>query len=1011
MTNPPGHGFRDLSLSNPGRGGRLFPLLYLCTLVLLHPLALGGADTPPAAQVAAKTLDILVLDDVSGAPLAGVGVMDNLDFVFGQGEEMMFKPRRWTDAQGRLRLEIPAAPAVLPYFAVSILSSNHPVLSVSWFTSNGGNVRGSIPASHTVRLVAPRVIGGWVRDSKGAPVPGATLVVWGYGDPFGAGPREGARPDESYTLIRSRHEAVKTDATGRWSFRRLPPAFRNVTIDVIRPGGDQVSFSTPRDNRFGLPAGSPVPLADLLATNAVLTLKDGRTVRGVVKDAGGRQIAGAIIQEQVGMDVSFLPAPVTNSADGRFELVDRSYSRALLRVHAPGFATLLRPIQPASEAGEIELRLQPAKPAVIRVLDASGAAMEGAGVSVAGHRSSVSVAWQSRTDSSGLAVWSNAPLTELVFWVTTSNRPMPRAVRWLPDGKERVVQFPSSNTNTAVQIRVRAVDDVSGQPISQFEVRRRPYVGSPFNTWGTGKDGLFAGELNPAEGVGGMEGSVLVDVIAPGRMPWKSPMLFADEGDQEIVARLAVAKPLAGTLRSPDGTPAGGAAMLVNTQDWPLYSWQPGVFQPAQGSTAVTTDAQGRFELPPQAEDRWVIITHASGFASIRTSLLQTNPSVALQAWGRVEGTLTVEGKPAASLQVAVRTPGNRLASGGHQAVYNQTTDKAGRFVFTNLPPGSFVWYRQLYTVNGAQVVESHPLPFDLKPGETKVLEFPRGGRMVSGSIEASQEVDWRNDIHVLELKLPPPPEEPGFVSYTSPKEFEEARRAYNTSEALLEYNRRIRQYQIEVDSSGFFKAADVPPGAYVMKLSVTRPPPRGQYRQHNAEVLGSLEKEVVIPPGEGPVDLGTFEMEIKGPEGSAGAPVEFTLTSPDGKPFGLSTLRGKPVVVTFWAGWALDGGQSLRVVDTSRKDLKSQAGVTFLAVNLDEDPAALASGAASVGPDWVQARLLGKSRLAAMEQLGMTTLPVTFILDPQGRVVARDVPAARLKSGLTRAQKSMAAR
>jgi hypothetical protein len=151
-------------------------------------------------------------------------------------------------------------------------------------------------------------------------------------------------------------------------------------------------------------------------------------------------------------------------------------------------------------------------------------------------------------------------------------------------------------------------------------------------------------------------------------------------------------------------------------------------------------------------------------------------------------------------------------------------------------------------------------------------------------------------------------------------------------------------------------------------------------------------------------MDLGIHELTVKGGERSSSDPIELALTSQDGKPLNVASLRGKPVVVTFWANWALGAQEHLKRVDTVRSEFPGSDEFSFVAVNLDDG-----SNSKAVGIDshWIQARAEGKDRLALVEKLGVSTLPLTLLLDASGQLVARDLPSDRLKSGLVRAGKS----
>ena len=112
---------------------------------------------------------------------------------------------------------------------------------------------------------------------------------------------------------------------------------------------------------------------------------------------------------------------------------------------------------------------------------------------------------------------------------------------------------------------------------------------------------------------------------------------------------------------------------------------------------------------------------------------------------------------------------------------------------------------------------------------------------------------------------------------------------------------------------------------------------------------------------------------------------LEIPLRRPDGSSFKLAELRGKTVVMDFWATWCppcrVEGSLFERVIETFRNDPR----VAFLSINADEDRTAVA--------DFLKAEKWNVPVVFAQgldQMLGIRALPTTMILDPEGRVVFR---------------------
>jgi thiol-disulfide isomerase/thioredoxin/predicted negative regulator of RcsB-dependent stress response len=115
--------------------------------------------------------------------------------------------------------------------------------------------------------------------------------------------------------------------------------------------------------------------------------------------------------------------------------------------------------------------------------------------------------------------------------------------------------------------------------------------------------------------------------------------------------------------------------------------------------------------------------------------------------------------------------------------------------------------------------------------------------------------------------------------------------------------------------------------------------------------------------------------------------PLDFVLERLDGSTLKLADYRGKVVVMDFWATWCgpcrLEGQLFEQVMDTFREN----PAVCFLAVNVDEDRAAV--------PDFVKEEKWTTPVVYAQgldQLLGVQALPAVMILDAEGRVVFRQM-------------------
>ena len=131
------------------------------------------------------------------------------------------------------------------------------------------------------------------------------------------------------------------------------------------------------------------------------------------------------------------------------------------------------------------------------------------------------------------------------------------------------------------------------------------------------------------------------------------------------------------------------------------------------------------------------------------------------------------------------------------------------------------------------------------------------------------------------------------------------------------------------------------------------------------------------------------------------------TLPTLDGKARGsLGQLRGKVVVLNFWASWCGPCEAEAPVLERAQQRLSSSGG-TVLGVTYKDDADASRDFMRQHGLSYPSLR---DDRLDLAPKYGTTKLPETFILDKRGRVVALSrgqVSSDFLQHAIDQAQKS----
>ena len=153
-----------------------------------------------------------------------------------------------------------------------------------------------------------------------------------------------------------------------------------------------------------------------------------------------------------------------------------------------------------------------------------------------------------------------------------------------------------------------------------------------------------------------------------------------------------------------------------------------------------------------------------------------------------------------------------------------------------------------------------------------------------------------------------------------------------------------------------------------------------------------------------GPTKVGVISRQIEN-ERAAGridaAAPDFEWIAPDGKRVSLASLRPKAVVVNFWATWCEPCRKEMPLLD---RTAASEAGIVFLAVDLDEDGDRIRTFFDEIGVQRLEPLL--DVDLATSRRYGLASVPSTFFIDGSGtirHVQIGEMDEAKLRRGLER--------
>ncbi|MCP4459282.1 MAG: TlpA family protein disulfide reductase [Cytophagales bacterium] len=126
----------------------------------------------------------------------------------------------------------------------------------------------------------------------------------------------------------------------------------------------------------------------------------------------------------------------------------------------------------------------------------------------------------------------------------------------------------------------------------------------------------------------------------------------------------------------------------------------------------------------------------------------------------------------------------------------------------------------------------------------------------------------------------------------------------------------------------------------------------------------------------------------------------DFALPDPDGVDISLLELRGKYVLLDFWASWCKPcRAENPNVVRMYEKYHGDQFEI--LGVSLDRNKEAWIKAISDDGLEWMHVSDLKHFNSAAAALYNVNAIPATFLVDPEGRIVGKNLRGSSLETKL----------
>ena len=126
----------------------------------------------------------------------------------------------------------------------------------------------------------------------------------------------------------------------------------------------------------------------------------------------------------------------------------------------------------------------------------------------------------------------------------------------------------------------------------------------------------------------------------------------------------------------------------------------------------------------------------------------------------------------------------------------------------------------------------------------------------------------------------------------------------------------------------------------------------------------------------------------------------DFTLPTPDGGTFTLSSTRGKYVMIDFWAAWCQPCRRENPNVVALYAKYKDK-GFDIVGVSLDREKEAWVKAIADDQLTWHQVSELKFWQSEIAQKYGVSAIPCTFLLDKEGKIIAKNLRGEELAAKL----------
>ncbi len=210
------------------------------------------------------------------------------------------------------------------------------------------------------------------------------------------------------------------------------------------------------------------------------------------------------------------------------------------------------------------------------------------------------------------------------------------------------------------------------------------------------------------------------------------------------------------------------------------------------------------------------------------------------------------------------------------------------------------------------------------------------------------------------------------------------------------QYLNTLHQWFVKPEPDGRFHISGVEPGTYDFAVNL--------YGTTEGCLVHPIATGVVhftVKPGDKQLDLGKVSIPSFTLPKVGDVAADFEFAAPDGTKSHLAALRGKYVLIDFWATWCGPCVAKLDEIERLRKEFRADKELVVVGANLDSDPERTREFLKSKPLPWQHALLGDWANTDVPRRYAISSVPACVLIDPQGRILASEYSLESLEGKL----------